>query len=57
MGKAKFTPLPVKNITPTPGVINTFIINSCTENPGNTSGKGGYKNTNKGTALKLSDDF
>lgn len=57
MGKAKLTPQPVKNITATPGVINTSIINSYSENPGNTSGKGGYKNINKGSSSKLSEDF
>ncbi|MFH0780511.1 MAG: hypothetical protein V2B20_00950 [Pseudomonadota bacterium] len=57
IGKSKLVPRPMKDINPTPGAINNSIINSYIENPGNTSGKGGYKNINKGTSSKLSEDF
>jgi hypothetical protein len=40
-----------------PGAINKSIISAYTENPGNTSRKGGYKNINKRTTEILGKDW
>jgi hypothetical protein len=47
IGKPLVNARPSEETNVTPGAINSALINSYVENPGNTSGKGGYKNINK----------
>jgi len=57
LGKSMLTPrTPTQNHV-TPGAVNNSIINTYVEDPGNTSGKGGYKNINKRSSEKLEESF
>ncbi len=57
LGKSLLTPRTTAQNNVTPGAVNNSIINTYVEDPGNTSGKGGYKNINKRSSEKLGESF
>jgi hypothetical protein len=56
LGKSTLKPPPVPSKV-TAGAINSSVLNSYTENPGNTSGKGGHRNINKGSGGSFDGNF